>query len=78
MKNHFGGGFAYLYLSAHLLDLRCLLFVPRSKTCDCLLQLRDRCLLLLDFFVLFEELIEQHRVNGFVTHGLGVFRPCPG
>ena len=38
-------------------------------------QLLDRCFLSLDFFVLLEELVEQHRIDLIVTDCVGFHRP---
>src|SRR5206468_8406158 len=74
---HSRRGFAHLNLSAHLLDLRALLFELRSENFHSLLllgnsgfQFSDRRLLFLDSFVLFQEFIEQHRVHCLVPHGV--------
>ena len=61
------------------MDLRRLLFelsaqdlnflmLPRADHLEIALQLGDRGLLFLDFFVLFEEFVEQHRVHLLVAH----------
>ena len=52
-------------LSTHLLDLRCLFF---HHCCECL----NLLLLRLVSSVLFEKLVEQHRINRFVSHGVGL------
>jgi hypothetical protein len=46
------------------LDLRCL----RFEGC---LKLRNGCFQFLHLAMLFEELVEQHRVHGFVANGVG-------
>jgi hypothetical protein len=68
-------------LGAHLLDLRGLLSHGCSERLNFPLLLRNSCLEifpllrdcrfpLLIFAVLFEKLIEQHRVHRFITHGV--------
>ena len=64
-------------LVAHFLDLRCLCLESSGEVSNFLLLLRDgRFLflidasLLLDPAMLFEKLVEQHGVHGFVTHGV--------
>ena len=59
-----GRRFARFKLCAHFLNLRCLLFYGRDETCHRRLQLPS-------LFVLFEKLIEQHRVHIRHVH-LGV------
>src|SRR5260370_15210514 len=63
VKHHLRCGFAHLTLSAHLLDLRGLFFYRRGEGCSFLLQLLHR-------LVLFDELVEQHRVHCVVAHGI--------
>src|SRR5439155_19504598 len=71
--------FACCQRCADSLDLRCLLSETGSQRCDFLLLLRDcpvelflllrdRCFLLLDLAMGFEEFIEQHRVHCFVAN----------
>jgi hypothetical protein len=52
-------------LRAHLLNLRCLSFEPRRENFHSLPQF-------LDFAMLFEELIEQHRVHLILAHAVGL------
>jgi len=54
-----------LQAARSLLDLRCLLFHGCNETCHRRFQLLSR-------FVLFEELVEQHRVPLVVAHAVGL------
>ncbi len=74
-------GFAQFKLSAHRLDLRCLLFHGCSERLNFLLLLCDSRLevfpllrncrsLLLHRLVLFQKLVEQHRVYCVVAHAV--------
>ena len=67
-------------LCAHLLDLLCLLLQLRPQKLNfllllcsgrlkILLQLRDCHLLFRDLAMLFQKLIEQHRVDGVIADG---------
>ena len=56
---------ADFHLRAHLLNLRCLIFELRRENFPSLPQF-------LDFAMLFEELIEQHRVHLIVAHAVGL------
>src|SRR2546430_16722268 len=60
---------AQLNLCADFLNLRRLLFDGCGETCNFFLQLRNGSSLLLHRAVLFEKLIEQHRVYCFVADG---------
>ena len=73
---HFWSWLARFKLGAHFLDLGGLLFELRRENLhpfllqgDCRFQVSDTGLLFLDFFVLFEELVEQHHVHRIVAHG---------
>ena len=55
--------FVRFRLGAHFLDLRCLLLHGCDETCHRRFQL-------LSPFVLFEKLVEQHRVYGIVSNGV--------
>src|SRR5438876_545916 len=65
--------FAHFNLRAHLLQARSkrfnLLLLVRGSRLEVLLQLHDGRFLFPHFAVLFEELIEQHRVDRLVANG---------
>ena len=61
--DHLRRGFGHFNLGAHFLDLRRLLFELRR-------QRINPFFLFLHLAMLFEELVEQHRIHGFVTHGI--------
>ena len=76
IRDYFRRWLARFKLGAHLLDLSCLLFELRSENLHLFLlqghsrfQVSDTGLLFLDFFVLFEEFIEQHHVHRIIAHG---------
>src|SRR4029453_3778936 len=69
--NHLRRGLAHLNLGAHFLDLGRLLFELGNHCLHLVFQLGNGCLLCLDFFVFFEELVEQHHVDVVVADGLG-------
>ena len=52
--------------------LRCLLFDRCSEDFHSFPQLGNGCSLLLNFAMLFEELVEQHRIHRLVAHGVGL------
>jgi hypothetical protein len=54
---------------AHRLDLHCLRFEACSESLDFLLLLREGRFQLLHLAVLFEELVQQHRVHRLIAHG---------
>ena len=77
IRDYFRGWLARFKLGAHFLDLSCLLFELRRENLHLFLlrgdgrfQVSDTGLLFLDFFVLFKELVEQHRVHRIVAHGV--------
>src|SRR6266513_146298 len=85
VRDYFRCWLARFKLGAHLLDLSGLLFELRSENLhlfllqgDSRFQVSDTGLLFLDFFVLFEELIEQQYGDRFVAHAddlpLGITR----
>ena len=61
--DHFRRRFARFKLGAHVLQ-------AHSKRVNLLLLSRNHCPLLLYFAVLFEKLVEQHRVHRFVAHSV--------
>src|SRR6476646_7780334 len=76
IRDYFRRWLARFKLGAHFLDLSCLLFELRSENLhlfllqgDCRFQVSDTSLLFLDLFVLFKELVEQHRVDRIVANG---------
>ncbi len=76
IRDYFRRWLARFKLGAHFLDLSCLLFELRSENLHLFLlqgdgrfQVSDTGLLFLDFFVLFEELVEQHVVDLLVVDG---------
>ena len=76
IRDYFRRWLARFKLGAHFLDLSCLLFELRSENLhlfllqgDCRFQVSDTGLLFLDFFVLFEEFVEQHHVHRIIAHG---------
>ena len=79
IRDYFRRWLARFKLGAHLLDLSCLLFELRSENLRLFLlqgdgrfQLSDTGLLLLDFLVFLQELIEQHGVYSVVAHGVNL------
>jgi hypothetical protein len=81
VEDHLRRRFAHLDLRAHLLKARSksfnLLLLERNLRCEFIPLLRDGrflllqpAVLLLDLAVLFQELVEQHRVHRFVAHGI--------
>ena len=79
IRDYFRRWPARFKLGAHFLDLSCLLFELRSENLhlfllqgDSRFQVSDTGLLFLDFLVLFEELVEQHRVHRIVAHGVNL------
>ena len=74
LGNRLRRGVVYLQSRAHFLQLRCLLVYHRgqslhfrSQLCNCGFLLVNLAILLLASAVLFEKLIQQHRVDGFVA-----------
>ena len=77
IRDYFRSWLARFKLGTHFLDLSCLLFELRRENLHLFLlqgdgrfQVSDTGLLFLDFFVLFEEFVEQHHVHRIVAHGL--------
>ncbi len=81
VEDHLRRRFAPLDLRAHLLKARSksfyLLLLERNLRCEFILLLRDGrflllqpAVLLLDLAVLFQELVEQHRVHCFVAYSV--------
>ena len=63
VRNRLRCGFAQFKLRAHLLQ-------ARSKRVNLLLLLRCIGFHFLNFAVLFQKLIEQHRVHRFIANGV--------
>src|SRR5882724_665851 len=71
VRRRFSRRFAHLDLGAHLLDFRRLFFECCSESCHTLFQFPHFPLLLEESLMLFEKLVEQHRVNRLVTDTVG-------
>jgi len=69
VRDYLRRSFIDFKLGAHFLDLRGLLFQLGREDFHPFLLLRDGDFQVLHFFVLFEELVEQHRVDLLVAHG---------
>jgi hypothetical protein len=68
IRDHFWRWLARFELGAHFLNLSGLLFHNCYKSFDFLLLLKVVRFQFLNFPVLFEELIEQHRVHRIIAH----------
>ena len=82
IRDYFRSWLARFKLGAHFLDLSCLLFELRRENLhlfllqrDSRFQVSDTGLLFLDFFVLLEELVEQHHGHLLVVHAQGLTVP---
>ena len=76
VHDHFGRWFTHVELRAHFFDLRCLFFELRRENLHSLLLLCDGGLQLRNPLVLFEELVEQHRVDLLVVDAHGFTIPA--
>src|SRR5437773_7167408 len=78
VEDHLRRRAAHLDLRAHPLQARSkrfnLLLLVRVSRLEVLLQLRDGRFLFLHCAVLFEKLVEQHRIHSFVAHSVNF--PC--
>src|SRR6266853_2760801 len=72
VRRRFSRRFAHLDLGAHLLDFRRLFFECCSESCHTLFQFPHFPLLLEESLMLFEKLVEQHRVHCFIADGVEV------
>src|SRR5206468_5222563 len=71
VRDYLWRGLAHFELGAYFLDLRGLLFELGNHCLHLVFQLGNGCLLFLDFFVFFEELVEQHRIDLLPADGVG-------
>src|ERR1700719_3279290 len=72
VEDHFRCRFARFKLVAYLLNLGLLLFPCCGQKLHFLPLLQYGCPQLLDPAVLFEKLVEQHRIHRFVTHSVNL------